>query len=176
MMKEHDLAPGRTYLARPVRVTRVHSLLPGHSRPAALVVDGGVTSRVQHGGGRRGDDDAADARGVRLGRVQDARRPLDGRVQEVLDRVHDIEVVRRRRVHHVVEGRGLEDLYVGVPVLVSLWRMRLAQQAYSVKRIRLSDVLHHGVCDVLPVLGLDALDDLRPLGRGPRRGDNLESS
>ncbi len=70
-----------------------------------------MVARVEHGGGRRGDDDPLDGRGVGLDGLEDPRRPLDRRVEEVPHGILYVEVVRRGRVHHVVKpGVGFDGL------------------------------------------------------------------
>lgn len=70
--------------------------------------------QVDHGGPRRGHDDAADARGGARDGLEDAGGADYGRVDEVLLGVGDVEVEGGGRVEDGLEAGGLDDLVEGV--------------------------------------------------------------
>lgn len=66
----------------------------------------GVDDRRKGGG----DDHPLDGGCVRFDGFQNARRALDGRIEEVLDGILDVEMERRGCVKDIVEGCDFDGL------------------------------------------------------------------
>ena len=94
-----------TYFATPVHLGMVQGLFPSDRIPVLFTIDRRMLLGVDNGGERRSDNDPLHSRSVGLDRLQDSGRSLDGRVQEVLHGVLDIEVERRCCVEDIVEWR-----------------------------------------------------------------------
>ena len=93
------------YFASPVDLRVVQGLFPSHRVPVLFTIDRRVFVGVNNGGERRSDDNPLHSRGVGLDRLQDSSRSLDGGVQEILNRVLDIEMERGCCVEDIVEWR-----------------------------------------------------------------------
>lgn len=154
-----DKGPGRLLgelLGGPVRGSRILvDVVDGHGVPRLLGEGGvGVTGlgHVEDRGERRGHHDSLDAWGGLCDGPEDARGADDGRVDQVLLGVGNVEVEGGGRVEDGLETRGLDDLVEGV---------------------RLGDIRHDdGLQAVLSQAGVGGVDSLC-FFLGPDSGDNL---
>lgn len=90
-------------LAASVRALRIHGVFPRHRRPHGLVVDFCVALGVQDGGRGTEQHQSFDCGRVRFDGFQKSGGPLDCWIQDVLDRILYVVVIRRGRVHDIIE-------------------------------------------------------------------------
>lgn len=83
----------------------VHGFFPGHRIPILIAIDLGMAIWIDNRGKGRGDDNSFHRRRIGLDCLQDAGGSLDRGIEEILDRVLDVVMERRRRVKDIVEGR-----------------------------------------------------------------------
>lgn len=83
----------------------IHSFFPGYGIPVLVAVHLGMLFGVDNRSKGGGDDDSLHRRCMGLDCLQNARGPLDGGVEEILDGILDIEVEWRSSVQDIVEGR-----------------------------------------------------------------------
>ena len=94
----------RTHFAATIGAFGIHGILPRDGWPVCLIIYLRMVLGVYDGGRGRRDDDSPYGWGMRQYRMEKPGCSLDGRVQEVFHGVLHVEVVRRCRVDHVVEG------------------------------------------------------------------------
>lgn len=83
----------------------IHGFFPGHRIPFLLAIDLGMALWIDNRSKGRGDDNSFHRRRIGLDCLQNAGGSLDGGIEEILHRVLDVEVERRRRVKDIVKGR-----------------------------------------------------------------------
>jgi hypothetical protein len=83
----------------------VRGFFPGHRIPILIAVDLGMAIWIDNRSKGRGDDNSFHRRRIGLDCLQDAGGSLDRGIEEILDRVLDVVMERRRRVKDIVEGR-----------------------------------------------------------------------